>query len=135
MADATVADAHIVAARTAGSDGEAEGITLFLVPGGTTGVEASRKSMIDSRNTGPVTFASVEVTADAVLGEVDGGAKALEHVLNAGRAGLSAEMSGAAQECLGRTTNYLKERTQFGAIIGTFQALQHRAAHLYTEIE
>ena len=78
---------------------------------------------------------NVEVTADAVLGEVDGGLKTLEGVLDAGRAGLSAEMSGSAQQCLETTANYLKERKQFGAIIGTFQALQHRAAHLYSEVE
>ena len=70
-----------------------------------------------------------------MLGDVDNGYKPLEAVLDAGRAGLSAEMSGSAQECLEQTVEYLKERKQFGEVIGTYQGLQHRAAHLYSEIE
>ncbi len=70
-----------------------------------------------------------------MLGEVDGGAAALEGVLDAGRAGLAAEMAGSAQECLARTVAYLGERKQFGRTLASFQALQHRAAHLYAEIE
>lgn len=135
VADGHVADMLIVSARTAGAEGEADGITLFLVPRDATGVSVERASMIDSRNSAAITLEGVEVTADAVLGEVDGGYTALEAVLDAGRAGLAAEMSGSAQECLGQTLGYLRERKQFGEIIGTYQALQHRAAHLYTEIE
>jgi acyl-CoA dehydrogenase len=59
----------------------------------------------------------------------------LEGVLNVGRAAVAAEMTGAADEAFGRTVSYLKDRKQFGRAIGEFQALQHRAAHLYTEIE
>lgn len=135
VAEGHVADMLIVSARTAGSETEAEGITLFLVPRDAAGVSIERSDMVDSRNSARVTLDNVEVTADAVLGEVDGGLKTLEGVLDAGRAGLSAEMSGSAQQCLETTANYLKERKQFGAIIGTFQALQHRAAHLYSEVE
>tara|TARA_R110000868_G_scaffold257504_1_gene514653 strand:+ start:7235 stop:8374 length:1140 start_codon:yes stop_codon:yes gene_type:complete len=135
VAEGHVADMLIVSARTAGAEGEADGITLFLVPRTAAGVSVERASMIDSRNSAAITLEGVEVNADAVLGEVDGGYKALEGVLDAGRAGLAAEMSGSAQECLGQTLGYLKERKQFGQIIGTYQALQHRAAHLYTEIE
>ena len=135
VAEGHVADMLIVSARTAGAEGEADGITLFLVPRDATGVSVERASMIDSRNSAAITLEGVEVTADAVLGEVDGGYTALEAVLDAGRAGLAAEMSGSAQECLGQTLGYLRERKQFGEIIGTYQALQHRAAHLYTEIE
>jgi alkylation response protein AidB-like acyl-CoA dehydrogenase len=135
VAEGHVADMLIVSARTAGSETEAEGITLFLVPRDAAGVSVERSDMVDSRNSARVTLDNVEVTADAVLGEVDGGLKTLEGVLDAGRAGLSAEMSGSAQQCLETTANYLKERKQFGAIIGTFQALQHRAAHLYSEVE
>ena len=135
VAEGHVADMLIVSARTAGAEGEADGITLFLVPREAAGVSVERASMIDSRNSAAITLEGVEVTADAVLGEVDGGYTALEAVLDAGRAGLAAEMSGSAQECLGQTLGYLRERKQFGEIIGTYQALQHRAAHLYTEIE
>ncbi|MGD2132452.1 MAG: acyl-CoA dehydrogenase family protein [Maricaulaceae bacterium] len=135
VADGHVADAYIVAARTAGAPGEADGLTLFLVNAKTNGIGAERTIMVDSRNSAEVKFDNVEVTADAVLGEVDAGHGALELILNAGRAGLAAEMSGSAQECFERTSAYLAERKQFGQTIGAFQALQHRAAHLYTEVE
>ena len=135
VAEGHVADMLIVSARTAGSEAEAEGITLFLVPRDAAGVSVERSDMVDSRNSARITLDNVEVTADAVLGEVDHGLKALEGVLDAGRAGLSAEMSGSAQECLEQTVEYLKERKQFGEVIGTYQGLQHRAAHLYSEIE
>ena len=135
VAEGHVADMLIVSARTAGAEGEADGITIFLVPREGKGVSVERSDMVDSRNSARVTLDNVEVTADAVLGEVDGGLKALEGVLDAGRAGLAAEMSGSAQQCLETTNSYLKERKQFGQIIGTFQALQHRAAHLYSEVE
>lgn len=135
VAEGHVADMMIVSARTAGADGETDGVTLFLVPRDAKGVSVERASMIDSRNSAAVTLENVELNADAVLGEVDGGHPALEAVLDAGRAGLSAEMSGSAQECLEQTVAYLKERKQFGQIIGTYQGLQHRAAHLYSEIE
>lgn len=135
VADGHVADAYIVAARTAGEPGDLDGITLFLVDAKAKGVDATRTIMVDSRNAAKVAFDGVEVTADAVLGEVDGGLIPLERALDAGRAGLAAEMSGSAQESFERTIDYLKERKQFGKVIGTFQGLQHRAAHLYTEIE
>jgi len=135
VAEGHVADMLIVSARTAGSETEAEGITLFLVPKDAAGVSVDRKDTVDSRHAADITLDNVEVTADAVLGEIDNGLGVLEAVLDAGRAGLSAEMSGSAQQCLDSTVGYLQERKQFGQIIGTFQALQHRAAHLYSEIE
>ena len=135
VADGSVADALIVSARTAGAPGDPDGITLFLVPKDTKGVSAARQNMVDSRNASTLTLDNVEVDGGAVLGEIDGGLPALEQVLNAGRAGLAAEMSGAAQESLRMTVDYLKERKQFGKTIGEFQALQHRASHLYAEIE
>jgi len=135
VADGHVADAYIVAARTAGEPGELEGITLFLVDAKANGIETERTIMVDSRNAAKVNFNGVEVTADAVLGDVDGGYPSLERALDAGRAGLAAELLGSAQESFDRTLTYLKERKQFGQVIGTFQGLQHRAAHLYTEIE
>lgn len=135
VAEGHVADMLVVSARTAGGENEAEGITLFLVPKDAAGVTVERKDTVDSRHAADVVLDNVEVTADAVLGEVDNGLGVLEAVLDAGRAGLSAEMSGSAQQCLETTVAYLKERKQFGQIIGTFQALQHRAAHLYAEVE
>lgn len=80
-------------------------------------------------------FNDAEVTADGVLGEVDQGGVLLEGILNVGRAAVASEMVGVSEEAFTRTVTYLKERKQFGKLIGEFQALQHRAAHLYTEIE
>ena len=135
VADGAVADKIIVAARSAGAPGEEEGLTLFLVDAKAKGVSAERTVMVDSRGYARLDFDGVEATGDDVLGEVEGGYRALEGVLSAGRAGLAAEMSGAGQAAFGMTVDYLKERKQFGAAIGSFQALQHRAAHLYSEIE
>ena len=135
VADGHVADKIIVAARSAGAPGEQDGLTLFLVDAQAKGVTRERTQMVDSRNAARFNFDGVEATGDDVIGEVDGGYLALEGVLNAGRAGLAAEMSGSAQQAFKMTADYLKERKQFGSEIGSFQALQHRAAHLYSEIE
>lgn len=135
VADGHVADKLIVAARSGGSAGEMDGLTLFLIDAKAKGVETERTVMVDSRNAARIDLNAVEATGDDVIGEVDGGYMALEGVLSAGRAGLAAEMSGAAQQAFQMTTDYLKERKQFGKVIGTFQALQHRAAHLYSELE
>lgn len=135
VADGHVADRLVVAARTAGSPGEIDGLSLFLVDARAKGVAAERTVMVDSRGAARLNFDNVDVTGEDVLGDVDNGYAALEGILSAGRAGLAAEMSGSAQQAFEITTNYLKERKQFGKAIGSFQALQHRAAHLYCEVE
>ncbi len=135
VVDGQAADAVIVAARTAGTAGESDGVSLFLVDARAKGLSTERLSTLDSRGAAELTFDGVQVTADDVLGEVDDGFGLLEIVLGAGRAGLAAELSGNAQESFGRTMAYLRERKQFGRTIGAFQALQHRAAHLYCEVE
>jgi alkylation response protein AidB-like acyl-CoA dehydrogenase len=130
-----VADLLIVAARTAGSAEDADGVTLFAVPGDAAGLEASPERLADSSLAARMTFDGVTVDADAVIGEVDGGRSGLDRLLRAGRTGASAEMLGVAGGAMDRTVGYLKERKQFGTLIGSFQALQHRAAHLYSELE
>ena len=91
--------------------------------------------MVDAHNAARITFDNVEVNADGVLGEVDQGFPLLDGVLNIGRGAVASEMVGLSEEVFGRTVAYLKERKQFGKAIGEFQALQHRAAQLYVEIE
>jgi alkylation response protein AidB-like acyl-CoA dehydrogenase len=135
VVDGHVADLLIVAARTAGSPGERDGLTLFLVDPKTKGVATERTIMVDSHNAARIDFENVEVNADHVLGEVDQGFALLEGVLNIGRGAVASEMVGLSEEVFGRTVNYLKERKQFGRAIGEFQALQHRAAQLYIDIE
>ena len=135
VVDGHAADLLIVTARTAGSAGERDGLTLFLVDPRARGIEIERTAMVDSHNAARIKFESVEVNADGVLGEVDQGGGLLEGVLNIGRGAVASEMVGVAEGVFGRTVSYLKERRQFGKAIGEFQALQHRAAQLYIEIE
>ena len=135
VADGHVADKIIVAARTAGAAGEEAGLSLFMIDRKAKGVTADRVNLADSRNAATIRFEDVEATGEDVIGEIDSGHAALEGALAAGRAGLAAEMSGSSQHVFDMTTSYLKERQQFGKVIGSFQALQHRAAHLYCEIE
>ncbi len=130
-----VADMLIVAARTAGSAGESDGITLFAVDRNAANMTTDPRRLVDSSLASHVEFDGVEVDADAVIGEVDAGWGPLNAMLSAGRAGASAEMLGVGGGATDQTMAYIKERKQFGVIIGTFQALQHRAAHLYAELE
>jgi alkylation response protein AidB-like acyl-CoA dehydrogenase len=135
VVDGHTADLLIVAARSAGAPGERDGLTLFLVDPKARGIDLERTAMVDSHNAARILFDNVEVNADSVLGEIDQGFALLEGVLNIGRGAVASEMVGLSEEVFGRTVSYLKERKQFGKLIGEFQALQHRAAHLYTEIE
>ncbi len=129
VVDGHMADQIIVVAQTD------DGLTLFVVPTDAKGLDTERTIMVDSRNAARMVFEDVEVTGEQVLGEVGKGADILNTVLNAGRAVLAAEMLGAASQVFQTTNDYLKERKQFGKIIGEFQALQHRMAHLYCELE
>ena len=135
VVDGHTADLLIVAARTAGAAGESKGLTLFLVDPKAKGIATERTAMVDAHNAARIVFDDAEVDADSVLGEVDQGATLLEGVLNIGRGAVAAEMVGLSEEVFGRTVGYLRERKQFGKLIGEFQALQHRAAALYIEIE
>ncbi|CCE09243.1 putative acyl-CoA dehydrogenase [Bradyrhizobium sp. STM 3843] len=135
VVDGHVADLLIVAARTGGSAGERDGLTLFLVDPKAKGIAIERTVMVDAHNAARITFDNVECDADHVLGEIDRGYDLLDGVLDLGRATVASETVGLSEEVFGRTVAYLKERKQFGKAIGEFQALQHRAAHLYIEIE
>ena len=128
--DGHVADLLLVAATSS-----EKGITLFMVPRSTPGVAVERVAMVDSHNAARITFTGVSLGHDAVLGAVDAGAVPLALALDAGRAAAAAELLGLADEVFERTTAYLRQRKQFGRLIGEFQALQHRAAELYFDIE
>ena len=130
-----VADMLIVSARTAGAAGEENGITLFAVPQNAAGLSADPQRLADSSLAARVTLDGVHVDADAVIGEVDAGWAVLTKLLDAGRIGAAAEMTGVGGAAMDTTFAYLKTRKQFGQLIGEFQALQHRAAHLYGEME
>jgi alkylation response protein AidB-like acyl-CoA dehydrogenase len=129
------ADMIVTAARTAGSPGERDGITLFAVPKDAAALTTENVALVDSSKAARLTFDNVELDADAVVGEIDGGWQPLSRALAAGSAGAAAELVGVASGASAITLDYLKQRKQFGRLIGEFQALQHRAAHLYAEIE
>ncbi|MCF8509757.1 MAG: acyl-CoA dehydrogenase [Hyphomonadaceae bacterium] len=135
VVDGAEADLLIVAARTSGDAGDATGITLFLVPGDAKGLTRTSLKTLDAHAAANVAFAGVEVGADSVLGVADGGYGLLEQILDRARIGAAAEMLGAADAAFEMTAEYLKVRKQFGQLIGSFQALQHRAAIMFTELE
>lgn len=127
--DGHVADALIVVATAE------EGTTLFLVDPATAGVAVERTVMVDAHNAARITLTDVAVDADAVIGAVGGGEALLDGALNLGRACAASSLTGAGDQAFKTTMDYLRTRKQFGKLIGEFQALQHRAAHLFSELE
>ncbi len=127
--DGHIADTFIVSARV-GSE-----TALFLIPAGFEGVTVEPYRVLDTHLAANVQFQQVEVGEAHFLGRPAGGQRILERILDVGRIGASAEMLGVALEAFERTVQYLKERKQFGVPIGSFQALQHRAARLFGDIE
>jgi alkylation response protein AidB-like acyl-CoA dehydrogenase len=133
--DGHVADRLIVAARTSGGSGDRDGLSLFLVDPASEGVEITRTSMVDSRNAARVQFHGAAVGSDALLGEAGSAADVLDALYEGATVALSAELLGISREVFDRTIAYLKTREQFGQVIGSFQALKHRAAHMFCEVE
>jgi acyl-CoA dehydrogenase len=135
VADAHVADSFIVIARSAGAAGDSDGLSAFLVDAGSPGLSLERRSMVDSRNMGVLSLEKVRVSGEALLGPAGGAGAGLNRALDIANIGLASEMLGLSAEAFERTVEYLKERKQFGRVIGSFQGLQHRAAELFAELE
>ncbi len=133
--DGQVADALVVPARTGGAERDPRGITLFLVRSDAPGLAAERQRRVDGRGAARVKLAGVRVRAQDVVGAVDAGGDVLDEVVDHASVALCAEMLGSMSEAFERTLVYLKQRRQFGVLIGSFQALKHRAARLYIEVE
>ncbi|MBA6412899.1 acyl-CoA dehydrogenase [Parahaliea sp. F7430] len=133
--DGHSADHLLVIARSSGEINDPEGLTMVLVARDAAGLKCQRTIMADSRNAANVVFDNVALEADAVIGELGAAWPVLEQVLDRGRVAMAAEMLGLARESFERTIAYLKERVQFGVLIGTFQGLQHRAADMQAELE
>ncbi len=129
------ADMFVVAARTGGKAGDGTGVTLFLMPAGARGLSRKRRELMDSRGYADLTFGDVEVGADAVIGKAGEGKALLDKVLDRTTAAVAAEQMGLAQQAFETTIDYMKTRVQFGQLIGSFQALQHRAAYLFTALQ
>jgi len=135
VAHGHVADLLIVSARTSGGPEDADGVTLFAIPRDAAGLTAEAERLADSSVAARLTLDGVAVDADAVIGEPDVGRTVLDRLLRGARAGASAELLGVGGGAMDMTLTYLKQRKQFGTVIGSYQALQHRAAHLYAELE
>lgn len=133
--DAVSADSFIVIARSTGSAGDQTGLSAFVVDAKSTGVTVDRRMLVDSRSAGAVTFENVSVSEGNLLGKPGEAWAGLSRSLDIANIGLASELLGLSTEAFERTVAYLKERKQFGQVIGTFQGLQHRAAELFAELE
>ena len=133
--DGTSSDLLIVLARTSGKKGDLTGLTLFLVDPTNEGIDRIKLEMADSRNYANIIFDNVKISSKNILGDIEAGGEAIDDVLDIGRIAMSAEMLGNSEAAFETTLDYLKQRKQFGVLIGSFQALQHRAAEMFCEIE
>ena len=133
--DGASADIILIVARTSGKSGDSNGISVFTTTKNTAGINISKISTADSRNYANIEMSNLKLEQGALLGEKDLAGEIIEKVLDLGRIAISAEMLGNTEEAFDITLNYLKERKQFGVQIGSFQALQHRAAKMFCEIE
>ena len=133
--DGASADILIILARTSGNSGDLAGLTLFIVESNVDGIKKIKLDMADSRNYANIEFNDVECSNKSILGALESGGETVERILDIGRIAMSAEMLGNAESAFETTIDYLKQRKQFGVLIGTFQALQHRAAEMFCEIE
>ncbi|RKK01095.1 pimeloyl-CoA dehydrogenase small subunit [Pseudoroseomonas wenyumeiae] len=125
----------VVSARTAGARRDRDGVTLFLVDAASPGVTLHGMATQDGLRSAEITLRDVRVPADAVLGEVDAGLPLMRRVTDIAIAALCAEAVGTMDELQRNTVDYLKARQQFGVPIGSFQALQHRAADMLVAVE
>ena len=133
--DGASADVLIVLTRTSGNSGELAGLTLFIIDSNANGINKIKLDMADSRNYANINFNDVKCSNQDILGALESGGETVESILDIGRIAISAEMLGNAESAFETTIAYLKQRKQFGVLIGTFQALQHRAAAMFCEIE
>ena len=133
--DGQNADALIVSARISGEDTDQDGITLFLIAPDTPGVALIPQTRVDGRAAALVSLDGVKVGAESIVGTVGQGFQTLSHIVDLATVGLCAEMLGGMSQVFDDTLAYLKTREQFGVVIGSFQALKHRAANVFMEIE
>ena len=133
--DGTSSDLIIVLARTSGEKGDSTGLTVFIVDSNTDGIDRLKLEMADSRNYANIIFDNVKISTKNILGDIEAGGEAIDDILDIGRIAMSAEMLGNSEAAFDTTLDYLKQRKQFGVLIGSFQALQHRAAEMFCEIE
>jgi pimeloyl-CoA dehydrogenase small subunit len=129
------ADKFIVSARLKGARRDREGVGLFIVDAGAPGVTRRGYSTQDGQRAAEVAFADARVAPHDVLGVPEDAMATIERAVDETIAALCAEAVGAMSEALTMTVEYLKTRKQFGVAIGSFQALQHRAADMTVALE
>ena len=133
--DGQNADALIVSTRTNGEDTDPDGLTLFLLAPDTPGVALMPQTRVDGRAAALLNLDGVKVGAESIVGTVGQGFQTLSHIVDLATVGLCAEMLGGMSQVFDDTLSYLKTREQFGVVIGSFQALKHRTAKVFMEIE
>lgn len=133
--DALSADAFVIIARTSGGPGDESGLSAFVLPADADGLTITASDMVDSRQCGSMELDSVRVPGASLMGAEGEAWAGLERTLDIAAIGLSAELLGLSTEAFEQTMAYLRERKQFGRVIGSFQGLQHRAAALFAELE
>jgi alkylation response protein AidB-like acyl-CoA dehydrogenase len=129
--DGSISDYLIVSSK----DESVSNTMLVLVDSKSDGITYNNKVHMDSRTYSDISFSNVKVDKSNLLSEENDGDSILEKTFDIARVGLAAEMLGSVQEAFEMTMSYLKEREQFGVKIGSFQALQHRSALMFGEIE
>jgi alkylation response protein AidB-like acyl-CoA dehydrogenase len=129
------ADTLLIVARTAGGPGDPTGVSLFAVDRGVAGLTTRTITTMDGQKAGIVTLDGVRVGEESLVGPEGGALPVLERVLDEGAAAACAEGAGINRTVLEMTCDYLRTREQFGAKIGTFQALQHRSVEMFVETE
>jgi hypothetical protein len=125
----------LVSARTSGEPGDAQGVSLFLVPRAAPGLALDAYPTIDGRRAADAYLQGLEVPAGSRLGSEGMALPAIEAALDIGLAALCADAVGVMQALLDATVEYLRTRQQFGQPIGRFQALQHRIADMLIHLE
>jgi alkylation response protein AidB-like acyl-CoA dehydrogenase len=133
--DAQIADIILVVARTDAKGDESNGFTVFVVDKNTAGMTITPLDTIASDKQGEVTFETVTLSGDNVLGETGKGWDIAKRVIDLGSSAKCIEMLGGADRVLEMTVEYVKDRTQFGRPIGSFQAIQHHCANMATDVE
>ncbi|QYF93330.1 acyl-CoA dehydrogenase family protein [Massilia sp. PAMC28688] len=125
----------IVSARSSGEQRASAGISLFVVAANAPGVAITGYRTLDGQRAANISLTNVQLGADALIGAEGAGWDILEHCADYGATLLCAEALGAMEAIFAATLDYLKTRSQFGAPIGKFQALQHRMADMYIHLE
>ena len=135
VADVSSVDRLLVVCRLEGAAGDREGLGVFIVPRNAPRLRIEVTPMVDGSNYGEIVLEGVELGAEALLAGAAAPAAALGRLVDVINAGLAAELLGISEEAFARTLRYLKDRSQFGKPIGSYQALQHRAAHWFVELQ